>query len=146
MRAGSNPRWIVLLGLLGWGCAAADVRALLTPESTTWIQRGVTTPEQVVAKFGVPDWTSQRIRAGAVTRYAEYDLQAVVETYEVHGYSSPFEPRPRGGGGTPGGAAPEVQRPPLESIRAAGDGEERGPFWILYDERGVVIDYGFGAT
>jgi len=48
---------IVLVSLVIFlnGCATAEMGRLITPEQAAWIQKGVTTRNEVVERFGVPD-------------------------------------------------------------------------------------------
>ena len=116
----------------------------IRPEDTTWIQRGHTTREEIMAKFGEPDHSMMKEDQTGPGEYVEYGLPLMPDIYAARGYTSPFEPRPRGGGPV-GGANPQVYRPPIESIKFPSPAETVQPFWLLYDTQGVVGDFGFGT-
>jgi outer membrane protein assembly factor BamE (lipoprotein component of BamABCDE complex) len=44
----------IIAGLLVAGCATAQSGRLITPEQAAWIEKGVTTRADVVAKLGAP--------------------------------------------------------------------------------------------
>jgi len=137
----------VLLSLvLLSGCVVGELQQRIRPEDTTWIQRGQTTREEVMARFGEPDRSAPKKDKMGLGEYVEYGRPLMLDTYTARGYTSPFEPRPRGGGPGPlGGAAPQVYRPPIESIEFPSPAETVQPFWLLYDTQGVVGDFGFGT-
>ncbi len=130
---------VVLLGCL------SKVQPRILPADTTWIQRSHTTREEVITRFGKPDRSMAKKDQMEGGEYVEYGRSLMPDLYAARGYTSPFEPRPRGGGPAQlGGAAPQVYRPPIESLRFPGPAEAVQPFWLHYDGQGVVRDFGFG--
>ena len=132
----------LMLLLSNSSCIGKPLAPRVSVEDTTWIVLGKTTRDEVVTRFGRPDSSSNVQIDADHGDYAEYGPALAPDVYEGRGYTSPFEPRPRGGGVEQlGGAQPQVFRPPLESIRSPS---RDGPvFWVLYDPQGVVKDFGF---
>lgn len=115
---------VILSLLLSTACVVGDVERRITPKDTAWIEKGRTTREQVLAKFGEPTFTETYKEMG---QYAEY---AAPPTERLS-----LEP-------IPSGPFPQVQRPPGGTVsepRSLGD-----RFWILYDAQGIVESFGFG--
>ncbi len=120
------------------GCAASVMERTIRPEDTAWIQNGQTTREQVIAKFGEPNFVATKtgdFGTGA-GEYVEYRQPTPVGHSSAGGLS--LEVRPRGG------RTAQVYQPPLESLQPS---PATGPaFWVRYDAQGVVKASGFGSS
>ncbi len=108
------------------GCVVGEVEPRIAPDDTTWIQKGHTTQEQVIARFGQPDLTIRRDDGG---QYAEYTI--------TDDLMAQLEPRPEG-------PFPQTYRPPVQTMPGAEALRER--FWVIYDSQGIVQDFGFGRS
>jgi len=128
--------------LLSWaaliGCATDDTVVRILPVDTTWIQRGQTTREQVIAKFGEPRLILQN-GDGVEGQFAEYGSSPTVPSYGQRGGSQVLVPIPQG-------SFPQVY-PTAEQagilnreLQPLGD-----RFWLRYDAQGIVHDFGFGT-
>jgi len=120
------------------GCAASVMERTIRPGDIAWIQNGQTTREQVIGKFGEPNFafsTTGDFGTGA-GEYVEYRQPTPVGNSSAGGLS--LEVRPRGG------RTAQVYQQPLEStVRSP----EAGPaFWVLYDGQGVVKASGFESS
>ncbi len=122
MKSSSILCTLILLIQLS-GCVGEGVKTI-RPEDTTWIQRGKTTRQEVVAKFGEPSFVGTIQGEG---QYAEYNPPRPP--------APSLEPRPAG-------PLPQSYQPPAQAAPGGGALGER--FWVIYDAGGVVKDYGIG--
>lgn len=125
----SMGKILVSLGTLFWlvqlfGCAIGEAPQRIRPADTAWIQKGQTTRNEIVGKFGEPTFRGTREEVG---QYAEYRWRP--ESMPA------LQP-------TPSGPFPQAYRPPARTTPEAEALGER--FWVVYDEQGVVEDFGFG--
>ena len=119
----SFAAFFVLLQLPG--CVVEDHTLVIRPDDTTWIQKGQTTRQEVIERFGAPRFTGTLEGEG---QYAEYSPPGP-------GVAS-LEPRPEG-------PFPQTYRPPADTMPGAEALGER--LWLVYDNQGIVQDFGFGA-
>jgi len=105
-----------------WGCVVGGSQQRITPSETTWILKGETTRDQVLAKFGSPHLTE---RTGGAGTYDEY-------TYHAPGT---LEPQLR-----PSGPSVLAFPPPREP---SSPEVATNRFWLRYDANGQVEDFGF---
>jgi len=131
---------IVLLPcLLLPACVTDDAVIRIRPEDTTWIQRGQTTREQVIAKFGEPSLTLAQRDEASLGQYVEYRPSPSPQAYGERGGSQVFVPIPQG-------PFPQVYPSAEQSGRLSEQLQPLGDrFWLRYDARGIVTDFGFGA-
>lgn len=106
-------------------CVVGEVERRITPQDTVWIEKGRTTRDQVVATFGEPSFTGTQQGVGQLAEYAVPPPARV--TLEA----------------TQSGPFPQVQRPPVSAPSEAQALRDR--FWVIYNEAGVVQDFGFGS-
>ncbi len=98
----------------------------ITSQNSAWIEKGRTTREQVVTRFGEPAFLGMYKGVG---EYAEYTVSS----------PTPLTLEP-----TQGGPQPQVHRSPVDiSVNDIGKSDDR--FWVIYNAQGVVHDLGFGA-
>ncbi len=110
-------------------CVTGKPDQRIRTEDVGWIQKGQTTREQITAKFGPPTFKMPRREDQGVGEYAAYRFEPPTEV---------LQPRPRG-------ALPQVFHPPTERLQPLGTFQTSGQnFWVLYDDRGVVEEFGFG--
>jgi hypothetical protein len=108
----------------------------IRPADTGWIQRDQTTREAVIARFGEASLTLMEERS--TTQYAEYHSSPEMGAYAERGGSQVFvpiqNPLPQ--------AYPSAEQAGLtrSELQPLGD-----RFWLRYDDRGVVKDFGFGV-
>ncbi len=119
-------RLLIIFSLLSLvACVVGEVERRITTQDTVWIEKGRTTREQVLAKFGEPAFTGTHQGVG---QYAEYTVPPRARLTLAPVQSGPF---------------PQVQRAPVDTVpevKALGD-----RFWVIYDARGIVEDFGFGS-
>ena len=110
-------------------CVTGEPDQRIAPDDVGWIQKGQTTREQIIAKFGPPTFKMPRRVDQGPGEYAAYRFEPPTEV---------LQPRPRG-------ALPRVFHPPTERMSPYGTFQMFRPsFWIIYDARGIVEDFGFG--
>jgi len=130
-------RVLVAVVLLVAGCATDQLGQPSAAEDTGWIKIGVTTREEVIARYGDPDATA-RSPQGEVTVYraARPSTPSVTPSIPVvrpgpFGTATtemtPIEP---GLGTKPAGASGAAARPGRT-------------IWVRYDTRGVVQEWSF---
>lgn len=88
--------------LLLWGCATSDIPTI-TPEQVAWIEKGVTTREEVTQRLGLTGVETTGSAAGVIQSTAFF----------------------------------------TKSDTGTFSGTNSQPFWIQYDDHGVVEDFGF---
>lgn len=99
--------WAVgAMSLLALGCAAQTMERAIQPEDTTWIQRGQTSRDAVVLRFGEPDLMTSVTGEAGFGQYAEY----VPRPAPSQRLATEVEPRSRG-------ATPQVFQPSLEHLQ-----------------------------
>ena len=107
-------------------CAMSDSGRRITVQDTAWIEKGRTTRQQVVEKFGEPSMIGTYKGVG---EYVEYLIPPPVRL--------PLQP-------TQSGPLPQEQRPPIDrTIPRAESPDDR--FWVMYNAKGIVHDFGFGS-
>jgi len=126
---------VITILLLVSRCATAMIEHQITTADTAWIQQGVTTRSQIETRFGPPSFE--------VPEYA-------ASTRETASASTPrndeYNPK------TPS-TAPQVPKDtkatyvhPLseaEMESSYGKQTKQDRFWVIYDEKNVVKDFGF---
>ncbi len=123
-----------LISLVLCGCVADEYGRLISRDEVTWIQKGVTTRSQVVEKFGSPRFEvplHSSTTSTTTTTTARPDGQARITTTTVHVDEPSMGNR----------AIYPYTR--LESTVPFDVKARTSQFWLLYDEHGVVQDYGF---
>ena len=124
---------MVVLGLALSGCATEEQGRRIRQEEVTWIEKGVTTRSQVVERFGSPrlemPLPSTTTSTTTTTATVDGKPETTITTVQVN-------------------EAPKRTKATYLYNRS----ESRIPFygkihttqfWLVYDETGVVQDYGF---
>jgi len=126
------------IGLLLYGCATEEQGRRIIPDEVTWIEKQMTTRAEVVARFGLPpvefpqssgvtDTSTMTTTSDSVghaktiqtTTHIQHPMRLRKATYVyIHRDAAVF--------------------PYYDSLQST-----QCQFWIVYDERGVVQDYGF---
>ena len=123
-----------LISVVLWGCVADESGRLISRDEVTWIQKGVTTRSQVVERFGSPRFEAplySSTTSTTTTTRAGPDGQSQTTTATVH-----MDEPPRGNRAIY----------PYTRFQSAIPFDVKAHishFWLLYDEHGVVQDYGF---
>jgi hypothetical protein len=120
--------------LVLWGCATDEQGRLISHDEVTWIQKGVTTRSQVIERFGSPRFEtplqSSTTSTTTTTRpTVEGQPQTTTTTVHVN------EP--------PKGTKAIYPYTRARSTIPFDIKVRTSQFWLLYDENGVVQDYGF---
>ena len=108
--------WIVISLVLG-GCATEEHGRLINQEEVTWIEKGVTIRSQVVERFGSPRFeVGGKSQSTTTTVHVDEPPKRTKATYLYTRSDSriPFYAK-----------------------------AHTRQFWVIYDEKGVVQDYGF---
>lgn len=129
--------WIVLFPLIMWGCATAEMGRYIGPNDVVWIQKGVTTRPEVVQRLGapmseVPDWTSMQFQSTSTTTTTTTktgETQQSVTTTKV----DPINKLTKA----------VYLHTKSEGGIFVGITTTQEEFWVTYNERGIVQDYGF---
>ena len=122
------------------GCATAEQGMRIIPDDVTWIEKERTTRAEVVARFGLP-----RVEFPQSSAFTTTTTTATITTIASEGHPKIVP------------TATPIQRPTrlrkatyVYTHRDAGgfpfyDNVQftQSQFWVLYDEKGVVQDYGF---
>lgn len=131
---------VLILGMLISGCATVQSGRQITPEQAAWIERGTTTRAEVVAKLGAPKFEHPIYSPGG------FSTRTTTSTTT------------QGDGTTrTTNSTTELQRPPRHTKATylytrseaavvpfyANVQTQQSQFWVEYDEKGVVQDYGF---
>src|SRR5262249_55280515 len=122
-----------------FGCATADHGKRIVPDEVGWIERDRTTRAEIVTRFGLPSVEFPRssdFNATSQTATSTTDPEGHIKTIQM----------------------PAQVQPPTRSRKATYVYNRREPsvfpfydnprlrqcqFWIVYDEKDVVQDYGF---
>ena len=125
---------LMVMALLSYGCATGDEGKRIIPDDVTWIEKERTTRAEVVARFGLPPFEFPQTSGFTTTSTA-----TTITTRDAEGHIKTIQ------------TTTQIQRP--TRLRKATyaysrrDGAHRqstqSQFWVVYDERGVVQDYGF---
>jgi outer membrane protein assembly factor BamE (lipoprotein component of BamABCDE complex) len=123
--------WIVISLVLG-GCATEEHGRLINQEEVTWIEKGITIRSQVVERFGSPRFEmplhSSTISTTTTRAEVGGKLQTTTTTVNVD------EPPKRT-------KATYLYTRSDSRIPFYAKAHTR-QFWVIYDEKGVVQDYG----
>ena len=131
-------RFVTLLALLFLmsGCATGKIEHQITLQDTAWIQKRITTRSEIEARFGSPNFE--------VPEYAG-------STHETSATSTPRSdedsPTTKGIVSQSPKDTKATYLPPLSeaemspSYATAQTKQDR--FWVIYDEKNVVKDFGF---
>jgi len=129
---------IALLVILS-GCATAKMGRQITVEQAAWIQKGVTSRSEVVARFGVPnfefpDYTNSKYETTSTsTTTKDGDTSTTTTTVQAQS--------PKSTKATYLHTRSEAAVLPFY----ANVQTTQNQFWINYDEKGIVQDFGFAG-
>ena len=129
---------IALLVILS-GCATAEMGRQITVEQAAWIQKGVTSRSEVVEHFGAPnfdfpDYTNSKYETTSTsTTTKNGDTSTTTTTVQVQ--------------------SPKSTKATYLHTRSqaavlpffANVQTTQNQFWIKYDEKGIVQDFGFAG-
>src|SRR5215510_1992110 len=130
---------LTVIAFLMFCCATADLGKRIVPDDVRWIEIERTTRAEIVARFGLP--AVEFPQSSGLTTTS----QTRTTTTELEGHSKTVR------------VTTQVQRP-TRSRKATYVYNRREPsvfpfydnlhstqceFWVVYDEKGVVQDYGF---
>jgi hypothetical protein len=132
---------IILIALLVImsGCATAEMGHQITMEQAAWIQKGVTSRSEVVARFGAPNFefpdytTSKYETTSTSTTTKEGNSSTTTTTTQVQ--------LPKSTKATYLHTKSEASALPFY----ANVQTTQNQFWIKYDEKGIVQDFGFAG-
>jgi len=129
---------LTVLAFVVFACATADESKRIDPDDVRWIEIERTTRAEIVARFGLPSVEFPQSPGFRTTS------QTTTTTTELEGHTKTVR------------VTPQVQRP-TRSRKATYVYNRREPsvfpfydnlkftqcqFWVVYDENGVVQDYG----
>lgn len=120
-----------------WGCATAEIGRRITPEDVAWIQTGITSRAAIVQRLGppmseTPDWTAMQFQTTSTTTTTTTgEAQQSVTTTKVEPVNKVTKAL--------------YLHTKSEGGLFVGFTTTQEQFWIRYDERGIVQDYGFQA-
>ena len=131
---------LMVIAFVLFGCATAEQGKRLVPDEVRWIEKERTTRAEVVARFGLPPvefpQSSGFTPTSKTTTITTTDLEANTKTVQVT--TPPQHPRrSRKATYVYTRRAPSVF-PFYDNLQVA-----QCQFWVVYDEKGVVQDYGF---
>jgi hypothetical protein len=127
---------IALLVILS-GCATAEMGRQITVEQAAWIQKGVTSRSDIVARFGTPnfefpDYTNSKYETTSTsTTTKDGDTHTTTTTSQVQ--------MPKSTKATYLHTRSKAAVLPFY----ANVQTTQNQFWINYDEKGIVQDFGF---
>jgi hypothetical protein len=129
---------IALLVILS-GCATAEMGRQITAEQTAWIQKGVTSRSEVVERFGAsnfefPDYTNAKYETTSTSTTTK-DGNTSTTTTTVQAQS------PKSTKATYLHTRSQAAVLPFY----ANVQTTQNQFWIKYDEKGIVQDFGFAG-
>jgi hypothetical protein len=130
---------IVLVSLVIFlnGCATAEMGRLITPEQAAWIQKGVTTRNEVVERFGVPDLEFPDYTD---SKHQTTSTSTTTKEGDTSGTTTPTQvDSPKGTRATYLHTKSEAAVLPFY----ANAQSTQSQFWIKYDDNGIVQDFGF---
>ena len=107
-------------------CAIGNGEKNITSQDILWIEKGRTTRDQVVTKFGEPAFIGVYKGVG---EYSEYTVPQRTTLILQPIQSGPF---------------PQVQRPPIDTTVPQAE-SPANRFWVIYYAQGIVHDFGFGT-
>jgi hypothetical protein len=130
----------IIVGLCIAGCATAQSGRLITPEQAAWIERGMTTRAELVTKFGAPRYEIPMYSPGS------FSTETTTSTATQPDGSMRVT-----------NSTTEVRRAPWHTKATylytrseaavvpfyANVHTQQSQFWVEYDGKGVVQDYGF---
>lgn len=126
--------WLLPIAVMLWGCATAEMGRQIKPEDVAWIQKGVTGRSEIVKRLGAPfseapDWSAMKFQStSTTTTNKEGEKQQSVTTTTVE----PINKITRA----------LYLHTKSEGGVFVGIKTTQEQFWIRYDERGVVQDFG----
>jgi hypothetical protein len=123
--------YVVLL--FAWGCAIGEQGRLISQDEVTWIQKGVTTRSQVVERFGSP-----RLE----TALQSTTTSTTTTTGSVEGHSQTTTTTVQATEAQKGSKAAYLYTRSESTLPFWGN-VHTTQFWVVYDEKGIVQDYGF---
>ena len=121
------------------GCATAEMGRQITVEQAAWIQKGVTSRSEVLARFGAPnfefpDYTNTKYETTSTSTTTK-DRDTSTTTTTVQSQS------PKSTKATYLHTRSEAAVLPFY----ANVQTTQNQFWINYDEKGIVQDFGFAG-
>ena len=131
---------LTVTAFVAFGCATADEGKRIVPDEVRWIEIERTTRAEVVARFGLPP-----VELPQSSGFRTTSQTTTTGTTDLEGHTNTVQ------------VTTQVQRP-TRSRKATYVYNRREPsvfpfydnprlrqcqFWIVYDEKGVVQDYGF---
>jgi hypothetical protein len=117
---------LIVLAFVLYGCAAAEQGKRIIPDEVTWIEKGRTTRAEVVARFGLPPVEFPQSSEGHLkTVQTATQIQRRTRLRKATYVCTHREP---------------TAFPYYDSLEIT-----QSQFWVVYDEKGVVQDYGFGG-
>jgi hypothetical protein len=138
-----NPlmTWVLVapLPLLLASCATAEFGRQITSEEVTWITKGVTTRSEVVQRFGaprfeLPDWTSRKYQTTTTQKTVKEGDTSTTTTTTVQ-----VEPTNKTTKAVYMYTKSEAAVIPFyANVKTVQE-----QFWVIYDENGIVQDFGF---
>jgi len=129
--------WAILLLLVLCGCASGEYGKLITPDQVTWIQKGGTTRDEIIARFGAPQMPEVQDLAGMQNmEFESTSVETVEEGKKVT--RTKMKPMPQ-----PHQTIAQYFFTRSEAIAFAGATTTSKNFWVCYDEAGVVQSSGF---
>ena len=125
---------LMVIALLSYGCATGDEGKQIIPDDVTWIEKERTTRAEVVAKFGLPPVDFPQSSGFTTT-----STTTTITTTDSEGHIKTIQ------------TTTQIQRPTrlrkatyaYTRRDAAHVQSTQSQFWVVYDEKGVVQDYGF---
>ena len=140
-RIKGNAFLILSLTLITVGCATAEIGRNITSEEITWMQKWGTTRTEVIKKLGppvseIPDWSKMELSSTSTTTTTTITGDAgqtqksvsttTVQTNPVNKFTKALYIHTKSTGGL-----------------FVGFDTTQEQFWVIYNEQGVVEDYGF---
>lgn len=124
----------VIITFVLWGCATDEQGRLISQDEVTWIEKRVTTRTQVVERFGSPRFEmplQSSTTSTTTTTTATVEGQSQTTTTTIH-----LDEPPRRTKAIYPYTRSRSTLPFYVKVRTS-------QFWLVYDENGVVQDYGF---
>jgi hypothetical protein len=128
-----RPIYGIVISLVLGGCGTVEHGRLISQDEVTWIQKGVTTRTEVVERFGTPrlETPLQSTATSTTTRTASGEGQPQTTTTTVHVNEAPK------------GSKATYLHTRSKSTIPFWVKAHTTQFWLTYDEKSVVQDYGF---
>ena len=119
------------------GCASAHFGREITPQDVAWIQKNITTREEVIQRIGLPfseapDWSDLQFETTTTTKTSKAgeleksESNTTVTQTRRWTKATYFYTRSEGA---------------LFSIKTTSS-----TFWVKYDEKGIVQNFGFSGS